>query len=385
MYLETQPDTKTHHLSPESEAVVKATLPLVGSKINEIAPVFYGKMFAAHPELISDTFNRGNQRSGDQQKALAASVATFATMLVDPAAPDPVEMLNRIAHKHVSLGIVEDQYPIVYENLMAAIAEVLGEDVVTQEVADAWFEVYWLMAKVLIRHETDLYHSDGVEPGDVFRPAVVAAKEQLTDDVWAYTLTGEFTEPKPGQYTSVGVKLPDGARQLRQYSIIGGDAGTYRIAVQDDGEVSTFLRDRVAVGSVIEATIAAGDLVLDESTDAPVVLISRGIGSTPMVGILSHLAQKQSQRRVLVLHVDESEERHAQRAETVALVVQLADAELRTFYGEHLDVDTQVPDGADVYLCGGTSFLQSLRGALDGRSLHAVHYELFSPNDWLLR
>ncbi|WP_231107917.1 hypothetical protein [Corynebacterium glutamicum] len=75
-------------------------------------------------------------------------------------------------------------------------------------------------------------------------------------------------------------------RQLRQYSLLGGSSSEYRIAVEDNGEVSGFLRDRVSVGDKIEATIAAGDLVLNKDTN-PVVLISQGIGSTPMVGMLA--------------------------------------------------------------------------------------------------
>lgn len=322
MYLQEKPDPKLNHLSEEHAEIIKATLPPVGENIETITKTFYNKMFTAHPELIANTFNRGNQKQGAQQKALAASVATFATQLVDPNAPDPVRMLDRIAHKHVSLGIRKDQYQIVHDNLMAAIAEVLG-DAVTPEVAEAWDAVYWLMADVLIKHEAKLYESDGVTDGDVFRRAEVTAKEQLTDSVYAYTLSGDFTAPRPGQYTSVGVTLDDGARQLRQYSIIEGDEHSYRIAVETDGEVSTFLRDHVAIGDTVDATLAAGDLVLQDS-DNPVVLISSGIGSTPMVGILGHLSRTHSDRKVTYLHADNSEDSWAQQAETRALAEALA-------------------------------------------------------------
>ncbi|WP_313679998.1 globin domain-containing protein, partial [Corynebacterium stationis] len=310
MFVTTKPTTKAQRLSPAHEEIVKATLPVVGEHIEIIANTFYNMMFSAHPELLRDTFNRGNQKSGEQQKALAASVATFATMLVDPNAPDPVDLLNRIAHKHVSLGITEDQYQIVHDHLLAAVAEVLGE-AVTPEVAEAWSAVYWIMAGILIDHEKILYASDGVEPGDVFREAKVIEKNELTERVTEYVLEGDFTEPQPGQYTSVGVKLPDGARQLRQYSIIGGDSTQYRIAVETDGEVSNHLREAVDVGDTIEATLAAGELVLQDS-DRPAVLISSGIGSTPMVGMLAHLAQNKTSREVLYLHADDSAESWAQ-------------------------------------------------------------------------
>ena len=130
-------------LSATSTEVVKATLPAIGAAIGDITPQFYSKMFAAHPELLRDTFNRGNQAVGDQPKALAGSIARYATLLVADDAPQPIELLSRIAHKHASLGITEAQYAIVHEHLFAAIVEVLGE-AVTPEVAAAWDEVYWL-------------------------------------------------------------------------------------------------------------------------------------------------------------------------------------------------------------------------------------------------
>lgn len=389
MYNDTLPDSKNTHLSDAHAETVKATLGPVGENIQTIANTFYSKMFAAHPELISDLFNRGNQKQQAQQKALAASVVKFASHLVDDSAPDPVIMLNRIAHKHVSLGVTEAQYKIVYENLMAAIAEVLG-DAVTPEVAEAWSAVYWLMADVLIKAEKDLYASDGVADGDVFRRGKVVEKHELSDAVTAFTVEGEFTQPRPGQYTSIGVKLDDGARQLRQYSIIEGDASRYRIAVQKDGEVSSFLQERIDVGDTVDVTLAAGDLVLQPG-ERPIVLISSGIGSTPLTGILRHLAQNNDPRRVTYVHSDDSEGSWAQAQETRELVEKLGDGALKTYFrGDDQRVNVGELDvaGADVYLCGGTGFLQSLRDDLAqlpaDKAPANVYYELFSPNDWLV-
>ncbi len=389
MYVDSKPNPKAQHLSDEHAEIVKATLPAVGENIETITKTFYGKMFTAHPELLRDTFNRGNQKQGAQQKALAASVATFATQLVDPNAPDPVMMLDRIAHKHVSLGITADQYQIVYENLLGAIAEVLG-DAVTEEVAEAWSAVYWLMADVLIKHEELLYASDGVKPGDVFRDVKVVDKHELPGGVTTYTLEGDLTKPLPGQYTSVGVKLADGARQLRQYSIIKGEAGRYRIAVQNDGEVSNYLRENIHVGDTIEATLAAGDLVLQDG-DRPVVLISSGIGSTPMVGMLAYMVRTGAERKVTYLHADESEDTWAQQVDAKALVGKLGDVTAKAHFrkdGTLIDVNEYDVAGADVYLCGGNAFLQALRADLAAlpaeKAPAGVHYELFNPNDWLV-
>jgi nitric oxide dioxygenase len=160
-------------LSERSAAVVRATLPVVGGAIDEITPRFYRRMFAAHPKLESDLFNRGNQANGTQSRALAGAVAAFAGMLLDDPDRRPDALLTRIAHKHASLGITADRYPIVHRHLFAAIADVLG-DAVTPEVAAAWDEVYWLMAGALIALEARLYAAAGVADGDVWRPSCCA-------------------------------------------------------------------------------------------------------------------------------------------------------------------------------------------------------------------
>lgn len=124
-------------LSAGSAAVVRATLPAVGGALDEITTRFYGAMFRDRPELLDGMFNRGNQASGVQQRALAGSIAGFAAALLDDPDIRPDSLLERIAHKHASIGITDDQYAIVHKYLFGAIAEVLG-DAVTPEVAAAW-------------------------------------------------------------------------------------------------------------------------------------------------------------------------------------------------------------------------------------------------------
>ncbi len=181
-------------LSTKSAQVVKATLPVIGAAIGDITPVFYQRMFAAHPELQRDLFNRGNQAQGDQQRALAGAVAAYATLLVAEDGRDPLEVLARIAHKHASLGITEDQYPIVHEHLFAAIVEVLG-DAVTPEVASAWDEVYWHMAHALVTIEKRLYAETGVQDGDVWRTLVLHGRVQESPDTVSFVLGTPDGEP----------------------------------------------------------------------------------------------------------------------------------------------------------------------------------------------
>ena len=155
-------------LSDASVPVIKATLPVVGEHIEEIAKRFYNHMFEARPDLLDGLFNRGNQADGRQQQALAGSIAAFAGMLLDKPDEVPDHLLSRVSHKHVSLGLSPDQYQIVHDHLMWAIVDVLG-DAVTPEVAAAWDEVYWLMANLLINKERGLYNAVHLTPETIWR------------------------------------------------------------------------------------------------------------------------------------------------------------------------------------------------------------------------
>ncbi|MEL4504321.1 globin domain-containing protein [Luteococcus sp. H138] len=396
-------------LTDEHADTIRATLPLVGSKIDEIAPNFYRRMFAAHPDLLRDTFNRGNQAQGAQQKALAASVATFAAILVDPEAPSPDDLLSRIGHKHISLGITEDQYQIVHDNLFAAIVEVLGADVVTAPVAEAWDEVYWIMARCLIRFEHEGYRAVGVEPGKVFLTATVTRRIEQGDGVATFELVARDGEPAlrsflPGQYISVRRTMADGAGQLRQYSLCNAPTeGRWQFTVKKvagngapDGEVSSSIIDGLKEGDELEVTLPTGDLVLDQASDAPVVLVSAGIGATPILGMARALAEEKSERTVLVLHADQDAAGAALVDELTEAVEQLPNGQLKLWFeqGEHelataglMNLDAvELPEGASYYLCGSNGFLQAVRAQLlaKGVAEDSVHFELFSPNDWLL-
>ncbi|APT91492.1 hemin transporter [Corynebacterium sphenisci DSM 44792] len=388
-------------LSPEHAELIRQTLPVVGANIGDITPNFYRRMFGAHPELLADTFNRGNQKIGAQQKALAASVATFAATLVDPEAPDPVDLLARIGHKHVSVGIVEEQYPIVHKHLFDAIEEILTPEVFSGEVRAAWDEVYLEMQRVLVDFERGTYREMGVADGDVFRDAEVVSRTDHGDRVVRFgvrLVEGETPGFRPGQYISVRQTMPDGARQLRQYSLTNAGGGVLEFAVRREdgapaegipaGEVSTQLWRELQVGDVVEISLPAGDLVLDTAADTPVVLISAGIGVTPMLGMLDHLVAVDSDRRVLALHADRSEDADVLRSGRVGAVEALAHGESRTWYEPDLmDLsEVDLPEDADYYLCGSNPFLQAIRAQLTeaGIDKSRVHFELFSPNDWLV-
>ena len=79
---------------------------------------FYARMFEHNPEL-KHIFNQGHQAGGEQQQALAGAVAAYAEQIDDPSVLAPV--VTRIEHKHVSLGVRPEHYPIVGKHLLASI------------------------------------------------------------------------------------------------------------------------------------------------------------------------------------------------------------------------------------------------------------------------
>lgn len=391
-------------LSPEHAEVIAATLPLIGAHIDEITVEFYRRLFVNHPELLRNLFNRGNQAQGVQQRALAASIATFAAHLINPDLSHPAELLSRIAHKHASLGITPDQYAVVHENLFAAIVEIIGADTVTAEVAEAWDRVYWAMADELIGQERDLYEEAGAAGGDVYHR--VRVLDRVDDPSGAVVLTVAAPSRNfsaVGQYISVGVTLPDGARQLRQYSVIskpGSDNLTFAVrpvtanGANPAGEVSNWLRANIRVGDILDTTTPFGDLPSPDGY--PVVLISAGIGITPMIGLLEALAERSPDTTVHALHADVDQTSHPLRERQRELIATLPNAALDVWYEDPANSDAHpgflnldavsLPEGADIYLCGANAFVQAVRTQLQERGVatNKIQCELFSPNDWLL-
>lgn len=399
-------------LSDTSLPVIKATLPVVGEHIEEIAKRFYKHMFDARPDLLDGLFNRGNQADGRQQQALAGSIAAFAGLLVDNVDQVPDHLLSRVAHKHVSLGLSPDQYQVVHDHLMWAIVDVLG-DAVTADVAAAWDEVYWLMANMLINKERGLYNAVHLTPDTIWRTWRVAERIQETDDVVRFVVERtderEVKPSLPGQYVTIKMAMHDGVHQPRQYSLTKADDGRHRqFAVKrvhglatPDGEMSTLLHNDVQVGDEVVLSAPFGDVVL-EYTDRPLVLASAGIGITPMAGMLSHLVKAGSQRQVMLLHADDSEASFPLRGQVREDLASLADGTLMTWFlnpaetpaeggtpsgfSGFMDVTAvELLDDAEYYLCGPLPFLKSVRSALVAGGVPAkdIQYEVFGPDLWL--
>jgi nitric oxide dioxygenase len=393
-------------LSERSAAVVAATAGVVAAHAEQITARFYPRMFAEHPELLR-VFNQGNQATGEQSRALAASVVAYAVHLIDPDAPPFDRVLERIAYKHISLGIRPEQYTIVGYHLLGAVGEVLG-DAVTPAIADAWNEVYWLFATQLVAEEARLYQQAGVDPARPLRPYRVVRRIEETQDVISLILEpadeAGLPEISPGQYVSVFVDLPNGQRQPRQYTVSSTGLGNrLQITVRrvrgvngaPDGQVSTYLNDHITVGETLEVSAPAGDFVV-QSSDGPLLLASAGAGITTVLPIVEHIARTQPNRTVIVAHADRTAQDHALRDTVLHVGRQLDNFTAYTWYetvgtGDHrshqgfMDLtEIPLPANIQVFTCGPLPFMRHIRSTLLVRGVPAgsIRYEVFGPDLW---
>ena len=385
-------------LSEKSRPIIEATLPIIAERINDITPDFYRRMFAARPDLMDGMFSRSSQLEGTQPRALAGSIAVFASYIVEHPDSYPDEVLSRVAHKHASLGLKEEEYPTVYKYLFEAIAANLG-DLATPEIVEAWTEVYWLMGNALIKLEKGLYAS---QANDVmFAPFKLVDRKETGENVVVLTFEPAdetpMTESKGGQYISIVVPARDGLRQARQYTLLPSEKNQRRIGVKLDpnGEMTSILHE-LKIGDVVEISNPYGDLTLEGfgNPEAPLYLFSAGIGTTPMLSFLSELIEKGSQRPVTVVHADRSLDTWPLREELTELVGKLPNARLISFiegeggdYTGRVDVSKlDVPSNANVYLCGPLPFMQGVRSALVEAGVPGknINYEIFGPDQWML-
>lgn len=385
---------------------VKATAPVLETHGVDLTRHFYTRMFTHNPEL-REIFNQGHQRSGAQQQALAMAVAAYARHIDDPSVLMPV--LERIAHKHVSLGIRAEHYGIVGRHLLASISEVLGQ-AATTEVIDAWAQAYGQLADVLIGLEGSLYRAASEQPGGWtgWRTFRVVRKQDESAEITSFELApadgGAVPTFKPGQYVSVRVVVPElGHRQPRQYSLSDAPGkGHLRISVkredgvadQPAGMVSNHLHQRLAEGDVIEVAPPAGEFFLHEDRDTPVVLVSAGVGITPMMAMLEHLHAQGTSRSVRFFHAA----RHAGVQAFASRVRELVDAlpdgaawivhEAVEAAGDdavhdapgRLDLrEHPLPTNADHYLCGPSGFMAAQIAALRALGVppERIHAEAF--------
>ena len=392
-------------LSQQHIDTVKATIPLLASAGPAITEHFYQRMFAHNPEL-KHMFNMTHQRTGGQPAALFNAIAAYATHIYN------LEVLTgavmRISHKHTSFNIQPDQYDIVGHHLIETLRE-LAPDAFTQDVEEAWVAAYGQLADIFIKVEGDLYAERAGQQGGWkdFRRFRVASKTPESDLVTSFVFEpvdgGAVIGYQPGQY--LGVKLhPKGNEfdEIRQYSLSTTPNGKhYRISVKREGTgdikgvMSNYLHDHLNVGDEIEAMPPAGDFVFQDK-QTPVVLISGGVGLTPMQAILDTLAKQQYSHPVSYLHACAHQGQHSFKEHVNSLKGQL-NLSVHTWYEQADSEEDGVLNGmmqleaikdslpltnGEFYLCGPVGFMMFVKQQLLTLGVEAdrIHYELFGPH-----
>jgi nitric oxide dioxygenase len=389
-------------ISAASRPYIDASVAVLREHGLTITTEFYKRLFDAHPEL-SNLFNMGNQANGAQQQSLASAVFAYAANIGTPEALGPV--ITRIVHKHVSVGIRAEHYPIVGQHLLGAIAHILG-DAATPELIAAWAEAYGSLAKLFIDAEKNMYAAAGIEPGQT-RAVRVTEVTQQGSQVKSIRFVAEDGAPLPafkaGQYVSVTVDFGDGRSQMRQYSLSDAQGDSMRISVKREiagdaapaGEVSNWIHANVAVGATLLVSPPCGEFAIDTESDEPVVLLSAGVGITPMIGALNRIAQVNPKRYVIFGHAARDGAHQAHRDDIAAARAAMPNLRVVTFYEKRegaaealeglmtLDALPSWPrTETDVYLCGPLPFMQAQWVALmkAGVPPARLHREVFGPD-----
>ncbi|MES2824911.1 MAG: NO-inducible flavohemoprotein [Pseudomonadota bacterium] len=389
--------------SAKSRAIVKSTAPLLAEKGTQITDLFYKKLFSHHPEL-KHVFNMANQAKGEQSRALADAVFRYATHIDELEKLGP--MVSRIAHKHASLQVAPEHYPIVGKYLLEAIQNHLGLEA-ADSILEAWAEAYQQLAVIFVATEENIYAENENKTGGgrgfrAFRMADIRYEAQDVKSFYLEPVDGlPIATFAPGQYVGVKVK-PDieGYDEIRQYSLSNAPGENYyRITVKAEanvnevtGKVSNFLH-HAKRGDELLLQPPTGDFIVARPEN-DIALIAGGVGITPLLSmILQRIQSGKNTSNLTFIQCCRNAEHHI-----------MAD-ELRTLsnqYGFKYFVSYEAGDGADftgyltkdiiqqwlgganpdIYFCGPKPFmvaLNNLLGELD-ISEDKRFYETFGPN-----
>jgi len=391
-------------LTPAQLDIIKATVPLLETGGEALTTHFYNLLLSNHPE-VRPLFNQAHQASGAQPRALANGVLMYAKNIDRLEALGP--LAQQIVQKHVALQVLPEHYPLVGACLLRAIREVLGAEVATDAVIDAWGAAYGQLADLLIGAEEQLYQQNATAPGGWrgARKFRVARKQPESSEITSFYLEptdgGALLDFKPGQYLGLQLVI-DGEEVRRNYSLSDAPNGrNYRISVKREpgGKVSNHLHDNVQAGDVIGVFAPAGDFTLAEG-ERPVVLISGGVGVTPTLAMLNAALAAVPGRPVHFIHCARNADVHAFQEHVDALAQQHPQLQAFCCYEVHDDAaDQPAPDAVgrlqrehlaqwlpedrdvDAYFLGPTPFMAQVRRDLCALGVPAAQtrYEFFGP------
>lgn len=388
--------------------IIKSSAPALAEYGEQITGRFYQILLEKNPEL-KNIFNMTNQKTGNQKQALAMAVYAFAKYVDNLAVI--LGDVERIAQKHASLGIKAEHYPLVGAALLESIKEVLNPG---EEVINAWASGYGVLANVFIEREKELYQESAEKEGgwSATREFTVVKKYQETPLITSFYLQpsdqGKVPEYQAGQYIALHLH-PEGAdnHQIRQYSLSGAfDQSGYRISVkkekneQGDGLISNYLHDKLKQGGSLQVSNPFGEFVL-QNTQRPAVLISGGVGITPMQAMLETLTTQSPSRETHFVHGALDELHHAFKA-SLDQLAQAGKVKAHTFY-QNISTQSQAHgiqqgiiniDGikadlpltdAEFYICGPLAMMKAVYKQLKALQVNddQIFYEVFGPSKTL--
>lgn len=394
-------------LTEHQREIVKSTVPLLETGGEALARHFYQIMLDGHPE-VRPLFNRTNQATGRQPRALANSVLQYAKNIEHLEGLDQ-HLVQTIVNKHVALQILPEHYPIVGSCLLQAIRDVLGAEVATDEVIEAWGAAYQQLADILIGLEAKEYDELAAAPGGWRgdREFRIARKVPESEEITSFYLEPvdgqEVIRYLPGQY--IGLRLfIDGRETRRNYSISEAPNGkNLRLSVkrEPDGIVSGYLHDRLQEGDTLAVFPPAGEFFLHEAI-RPLVLISGGVGITPTLAMAEAALQK-GRRNVHFIHYARNAAVDGFRKQLEGWRRKYPHFHLHVVY-EAVDVDAKnAPDAVgrpkaqdlaawipadrdvDAYFLGPTPFMAFIKRTLKelGVPEEQTYFEFFGPSEAL--
>ena len=402
-------------LTSSQIALIKSSAPAIKAHGLEITTLMYSRMLAEHPELCN-LFNLSHQAAGTQQKTLAQALAAYAAHI------DALENLSGavrfIAERHAALCVKPEHYQIVGKCLLAAAEKVLG-DAATPELIAAWAAAYQQLADILIAAEAGIYKEKAQMEGgwSGWRTFdCVNRVEECPGVVSFYFMPadgGQVPDYKAGEYVTLRVYVPGlQVLQPRQYTLSQAKgSGMLRITVKairakdgaPAGVVSNQLVNTLKVGNQVELTAPTGTFVIDDvKDDHPLVLIAAGIGITPLFAMLQSIASKTPKRPVIFVHTSRTKENFALRDAVKTQLAKLENAKAHLFltapkaaeaacccnctFEKHQGrpgaadiLALNLPKDADVYVCGPTGFMASMKEAFLNAGIPAgnIHSEVF--------
>ncbi len=389
------------NLTDNTIKIIKATVPIIEKNEVELTKKLYPLLFTRNP-TIKIFFNREHLRNGTQPRALIASIIEYANNIDNLDAIKP--LINDIAEKHASLNIKPVQYSIVNTCLLEAIGNVLGTKG-THVVKRAWEEAIENLANIIIEAETRKYEVTLAKEGGWkgYKNFTITNKENEN-----ILITSFYLEPtdgktivtgKAGQYISMMLDVPERGTVFRNYSLSSSpNSNYYRISVkrEENGLVSNYLHDMLSQGDKIKLNPPYGSLCIKE-TDKPAVLISGGVGITPMMSILQDAVKQQLNRQIYFIHGTRNKNTHAFKDDVVALTANRDNFMPHFFYSRNSVKSADTESGritmssvkeivnhqkdAEFYLCGPAQMMKDLYRGLThwGVNPDNIIYEYFGP------